>query len=235
MRDASTRVLTAATLLIVIWGVVYWVWQPGPRDAMPLVAFDAAAAGASGSAVVGPGVVVDPLARPANRGGGAAPDAALREQRAPREQRAAKPTAPVVERVEPPQFREYTVRPGDTLASIAAGAFGERGKWDVIARSNPGIDPNALRVGMVIRVPLDPDNVQGRVVGAAGDAGGGGEGAGLEYTVKTGDTLSSIAAKFYGSTRYMDVLFEANRDRLRSRNALKVGQVLRVPPKPAQE
>lgn len=49
------------------------------------------------------------------------------------------------------------------------------------------------------------------------------------YEVQTGDTLSRISSKVYGeSGRWMDI-FQANRDQLPSPNALKPGQVLRIP------
>ncbi|MEC7274267.1 MAG: LysM peptidoglycan-binding domain-containing protein [Verrucomicrobiota bacterium] len=49
------------------------------------------------------------------------------------------------------------------------------------------------------------------------------------YTVQSGDTLSAISKRFYGtSTRYIDI-FQANRDRLSSEGALRVGQVIRIP------
>ena len=49
------------------------------------------------------------------------------------------------------------------------------------------------------------------------------------YTVQSGDTLSAISKRFYGtSSRYIDI-FQANRDRLSSEGALRVGQVIRIP------
>jgi hypothetical protein len=49
------------------------------------------------------------------------------------------------------------------------------------------------------------------------------------HVVRSGDTLSSIALQHLGSTaRYQDV-FEANRDRLRTPNDLRIGQELRIP------
>nr|WP_238710314.1 LysM peptidoglycan-binding domain-containing protein [Oceanipulchritudo coccoides] len=49
------------------------------------------------------------------------------------------------------------------------------------------------------------------------------------YTVQAGDTLSRISSRVYGeSGRWMDI-FQANRDQLPSPNALKPGQVLRIP------
>jgi LysM repeat protein len=49
------------------------------------------------------------------------------------------------------------------------------------------------------------------------------------HTVQSGDTLSTISARYYGTpSRWIDI-YQANRDRLRSENALKVGQEIRIP------
>lgn len=49
------------------------------------------------------------------------------------------------------------------------------------------------------------------------------------YTVQSGDSLSGISRKVYGtSSRWVDI-FQANRDRMTSENALRVGQELRIP------
>ena len=49
------------------------------------------------------------------------------------------------------------------------------------------------------------------------------------YTVQSGDSLSSISRKVYGTpSRWIDI-YQANRDRLSSENALRVGQELRIP------
>lgn len=49
------------------------------------------------------------------------------------------------------------------------------------------------------------------------------------YTVQSGDTLSTISRRFYGTpSRWVDI-YQANRDRLSSENALRVGQEIRIP------
>ena len=49
------------------------------------------------------------------------------------------------------------------------------------------------------------------------------------YTVQPGDTLSAISKRFYGTpSRWIDI-YQANRDRLSSENALRVGQEIRIP------
>ncbi len=49
------------------------------------------------------------------------------------------------------------------------------------------------------------------------------------YTVQSGDSLSGISRTVYGTpSRWIDI-YQANRDRLSSENALRVGQELRIP------
>jgi nucleoid-associated protein YgaU len=49
------------------------------------------------------------------------------------------------------------------------------------------------------------------------------------HEVKKGDTLSKIAEKYYGDPGLYATIFEANRDRLKDPNLIKIGQKLRIP------
>ena len=49
--------------------------------------------------------------------------------------------------------KAYTVRRGDTLASIAAAAYADPEAWRVIARANGLVDPRALAPGTVLSLP----------------------------------------------------------------------------------
>lgn len=49
------------------------------------------------------------------------------------------------------------------------------------------------------------------------------------HVVRKGDTLSSISQKYYGSTKKVDKIFEANRSILKSKNSLKIGMKLAIP------
>lgn len=49
------------------------------------------------------------------------------------------------------------------------------------------------------------------------------------YTVKAGDTLSSIAKERLGSANAYPKIFEANRDQLTDPNKIMPGQVLKIP------
>lgn len=132
-----------------------------------------------------------------------------------------------VEGVVPPEFRDYTIRRGDTFESISRSFYGTTHHAKAIAAANPFANPTTLRAGQVIRVPVDPDNVQGSAPeGAAPDLP---EPEFLEYVVVKNDTLSEIAQHFYGSLRYADVIFNANRETMRSMDDLHIGDVLRIP------
>lgn len=52
------------------------------------------------------------------------------------------------------------------------------------------------------------------------------------YTVRSGDSLSVISQRVYGSARHWRFLYEANRDRIPDPDRLRVGTELRVPPHP---
>ncbi len=53
--------------------------------------------------------------------------------------------------------------------------------------------------------------------------------SGRTYTVKSGDTLSRISTEVYGNSARWQDIFNANRDVLPNPNALRVGQVLKIP------
>ena len=53
------------------------------------------------------------------------------------------------------------------------------------------------------------------------------------YVVQSGDSLYAISRKFYGDSSRIDLIYEANRDVMRSKNSLSVGQKLRIPPVPS--
>lgn len=54
-------------------------------------------------------------------------------------------------------------------------------------------------------------------------------GESLTHTVVSGDSLSKIAAAYYGDMSYYQQIFDANRDKLSDPDSIKVGQVLTLP------
>ena len=49
---------------------------------------------------------------------------------------------------------EYIVKPGDSLSKIATGKLGSAGQWRVIAELNGIINPNRIRVGQRLQLPV---------------------------------------------------------------------------------
>ena len=118
-----------------------------------------------------------------------------------------------------PVYATYTVRSGDTMSSIAVQWFGDDRKWDLIAQANPLVDPLRLQIGQQLRLPpKDASRREGRVASASG------------YTVRPGDTLSSIARRHYGDEGLWRVIYEANRRSIGPNpDALQVGMTLTIP------
>ncbi len=106
----------------------------------------------------------------------------------------------------------YTVRAGDTLSSIARA---NDSTWQALHSANRaviGSNPNIIRVGQSLAVGAAP---------AAAPA------TAASYTVRAGDTLSSIARAHGGGT--WQALYEANRDVVGGNpDVIRVGQRLAV-------
>ena len=107
----------------------------------------------------------------------------------------------------PPNTRPYTIKAGDTLFNIA---INNNTTVPAIISVNPEIDPNNLRIGEEICVPGQ------REYPACPE--------GNYYTIKTGDTIFSIAS-FYNVS--VDDLIEANPG-IDVEN-LRIGQIICIP------
>lgn len=210
-------------VLAAVWVFVYWWWEPRH----PRISFDesratrdAASEGQPGPVPVEKPAPVQPLRAPA-------PTATTGSSSTPKPPPRTETVAPPIA-VVPPSFRVYTVRKGDTWESIATKEMGSSRLWGELTRANPLMTD--LKEGREIRIPLDPSNIQGRPVTEAPAPVG--TDSDKEYTVKSGDTLGGIAKAYYGSTSYKDLIYQANRDRLKDEDRLKVGDKLRLPPPP---
>ena len=65
----------------------------------------------------------------------------------------------------PARSCSHVVVAGDTLGGIAAARLGKSSRWREIAAANPGVTPNRLRIGSVLKLPCSD--------GGAGEAGAG--------------------------------------------------------------
>lgn len=127
-------------------------------------------------------------------------------------------TRPLVDRVGPERYR---IQPGDTLFDIAVRRYGDSTYVQDILRENPGLSANLIRAGDEIILPRPraegPDEKEPERPKV--------------YVVEPGDTLIGIARRMYGDFAMYVKVFEANRDRLSSVDAvLPEGLRLRLPP-----
>ena len=122
----------------------------------------------------------------------------------------------------------YVVQPGDCYYTIAKVKYGKASLWPVIRDANQGKD---LYPGMKIVIPPRP--AERRLSAAASPPAPETVGPN-EYLVKPNDSLWKIAAEKLGDGTLYLLIFEANRDRLRSPDqALQVGMRLRLPSRDA--
>lgn len=244
MSESPGKLALALLLLIGVWVGVYWLWEPRSRA----ISFAPEPPGSpSGDGTPSP-VRLDPPPvpnlgpRPGDAGVPPAP---------PR-------TAPPGPVLVAPEFHSHTVQQGETFESISERYFGTKRHASAIVAANPLMDPRRLAPGRVVKVPKDPTNIQGRVEvppspnsGAEPTPGSTPTGnppgapsppveapkppekpAAQAYIVQKGDTLSRIAQRHYGSERYWELIFDANRAVLSTPESLNIGQELKLPPKP---
>lgn len=226
--------MLVAACLLVVWFAVFWLYEPS-RPASDKISFDPVPP--AGDTPTRPMASVDtaPLTQPPIA---EAPPVIEPSRPAP----APPPPAPgEVRAVVEPQFRSYVVRAGDTSFDIIARRNGGGSALaEAISRANPYVTPNRLVPGRtVLRIPLDPSNVQGKVVtlrsgerpaGPSASPPATSEQGEREYTVQSSDTLSGIAQKMYGRSAQWRKIYQANRDRIENPDRLKAGVVLRIPP-----
>lgn len=211
------KIALALALLVAVWIGVYWWWDPKPP-----ITFEPTTAS---SAEPEPPAAVEP-----------APREPLVVPREPDAKATPVPEGPRVA-VVPPEYVEYTIQPGDTLASLSRRFFGSSSRADAIARMNPTMSPPNMKPGRVIKIPKDPNNIQGKPAPQEAEPtppqASEGATASAEHKVSRGDTLSGIAKRYYGSShpRYVERLLDANKGVISAPEDLRPGQVLKIPPK----
>ena len=122
--------------------------------------------------------------------------------------------------------RLYIIKQGDTLSDISLAWFGTSVRWQDILDANPGLNPKRMRVGHRITLPakLQPASPGRRVASTPPKVVLPGI-----YTVRSGDSLTTIAEDKLGSMRKWRVLWEMNRDVIGSDpDNLKVGMHLKL-------
>ncbi len=223
MEHHGGKIAAGLLCLVVVWIIVFWLWTPTEGKISFSTADGSKPEQAEGDSLARPqlpAVVADP--------------APTKSVDAP-SQVLPKPSArPPSGGVVAPEFQDYTVQPGETFASIALKFFGSRSKADIIASANPLMDPKRIRAGRVIRIPRDPNNIQGRPTAKPPTPRSetGTPGGARTHTVEKGDTLTGISQEYYGTIKRIDLILNANRNVLNKAEDLRPGQVLQIPPAP---
>lgn len=107
---------------------------------------------------------------------------------------------------------KYTILAGDTLSSVANGLNAAAGvSYQAIAQANPGVDPGALAIGMVLNIPASGSNT-----------------IALKYTVIAGDSYAKIASELNSCTGMTYQAIEQANPGI-DPNALVIGQVIAIP------
>ena len=132
---------------------------------------------------------------------------------------AAPPAVPVVK-------DSYTIKKNDTLGHIAQRELGSARRVKEIMDLNPGLNPNSLVPGTVIKLP------QGGVVEVKREAAApvAADGQFHMHTVVAGDSLWALAARYLSDgNRFRDIV-AANPGVLKGENSvLPLGAKLRIP------
>ncbi len=132
--------------------------------------------------------------------------------------------------------RTHVIASGDTFGALAKKFYGSEAKWEVIAKANPLVTPDRLKIGQKIRIPASATASAGTTEGAiaantttnapntvAANNGG------SSHVVAKGETLSSISRKYYGSDKYWKQILTANKGT--TEKNLRIGQKLTIPSK----
>ncbi len=137
--------------------------------------------------------------------------------------------------VSPPSRMEtHTVKPGDTMLSIARIYYGHTRSVRELINANPQLaDPSRLSVGTIINIPdlqtvqpaVDPQPLPGANAAVTARK------RGTSYTVVEGDTLYSIALNQLSVGSRWTEIHQLNKGAIGDDPAaLKVGLVLTLPP-----
>lgn len=236
MRDGVSRLPWLILFLVALWIVVFWITpaqSPPQQDEDVRIRFDARDTASLQQAIAD---------REAARAEQESPADDRRERLSAFEEVAPEELGDEGEtggvQVIPPTSRVYVSREGETLQSISQQFYGTSAHWRAIARMN-NVDPNRLRPGTRLLIPVDPRNVQGLPVDEVAEASEDAPPAPppepeyTEYIVVSGDTLSGISRALYGRAVLWTRIRDANPNV--DPNRLRPGTVLKIPPPPATD
>ncbi|MBI4617714.1 MAG: LysM peptidoglycan-binding domain-containing protein [Planctomycetes bacterium] len=112
-----------------------------------------------------------------------------------------------------PARRVHVLASGETLSAIARCYYNDPKEWRRILEANPGLTPERLPVGKEIVIPPGPAPRPSPGVPVAGDfRAGGPAGPSSYHVVAQGESLYSIAQRYYGNGNLWRRIKDANPD-----------------------
>jgi len=121
----------------------------------------------------------------------------------------------------------HVIAANETLGEISKQYYNTYRYWKKIVAANPGLDPNALKVGQKITIPALSPAASTADAGTPSAAATGGADT---YTVQKDDSFYKIAQKALGKASRWKEIEKLNNV---APEDLRVGQVLKLPPKDA--
>ncbi|QQE11386.1 LysM peptidoglycan-binding domain-containing protein [Planctomycetota bacterium] len=139
-----------------------------------------------------------------------------------------------------PKMTQYTVQPRDSMYKISKKVYNTPKYFMEIAKANPTIDPKRIKPGMKLNIPniatlrakeqakknpvIKTTTIANKPKAPAGSM--------AVHTVKSGETLSSISKKYYGTYNRWREIFNANKKKMNDDpDALQIGMKLVIPTK----
>ncbi len=242
-------VLVIGVIIVMILVVALYTWTDDPAEpdaSVPVVSAGGALEGPSIAGLTGDGTTVrrdadpesedgwltwvdDPAAEdPASRQDPLVEDRLLAAQDQPSADETADDTTPGESAAE----GTYTVKPRQTLSHISLEVYGTIKHWPKIAERN-NVDPNRLREGMVLIIPVidaaTPASTNKPVALAASGGSRGSPTPGGDYVVRDGDTMQKISQAAFGTIERWDDIWIQNLERIEDPRFLRAGTTLRIP------
>jgi nucleoid-associated protein YgaU len=133
----------------------------------------------------------------------------------------------------PRQIIHY-VKEGETLATIARQYYGDPLEYQRIVDANKKAIPNPNLIRPGVRLMIPPKGAEAPIAAAPAERPATPTPAAdkskfTTYKLAEGDTLSDVAARFFGSSKQWQKVYELNKDRIDNPDRVAAGTELRVP------
>jgi nucleoid-associated protein YgaU len=147
----------------------------------------------------------------------------------------------------PSGSQTHRIQSGETFSSISKAFYGDSRYFSEIAKANPTVNPNKLKLGTTINLPdkaLFKTEKKEATAGTSTPAGPSATphpttptatavDARTEYRVQSTDSLYKISLKLYGTPNKVDAIYQLNKQLIGVDPArLKLNMVLKLPEAP---